>query len=345
MNIKRANNILKRHLQFSALIYSIFGAGTICWYNSEFLKVTFLWRVVQASLIMKRIQEHILIILISSRYWKNKLHVVIWLGVVLFHVMKMFAMFINGIRGQNLISSMIHNLGKIDKNILQFSLKKKRKSLLYSYRLYFFDMFGFTFFFSYQMLKYLRNDVSGFVDVIFFLKASCIMMHSSFCKYVFVMSLLYNNVNEQFRMLKELCLSQDRTIQVIKILTVQHRSIGRVWGKLMQIYEPYLFFHVLSLFLDMIYVIKKVYMYIDDFETATNFQLWHVFIGALWSFYEILSICILCTKVAIEVSLNYCRMMICVIFQKKMLRFNIRCVEKKLLNVYRDRNFIIRVDY
>lgn len=303
MNLKRANNILKRHLQLSAFIYAIFGSGTICWSNSPFFKLTFILRAIQATFIMQRIQKYIFIIILSSRYWRDKLYIWIWLAVILFQVMKMFAMFISGLREQNLISSVANDLVKIDKTILEFSMRKNRKSLLYSYKLYFIDAIGCIFFISYQIMKYMEKNVSsGLVDILFFVKAICILMHSSFCKYVFITSTLLKNVNEQFCLMKNFYLSQDRTIQTIRIFTIQHRLIINVWGKLMQYYEPYLFFHISNIFLDVIYFIKKFYMYIDQNESATNFQVWHVFIGALWSFYEILSICILCTKVAVEVS-------------------------------------------
>lgn len=303
MNIKRANNTLKRHLQFSTFIYAIFGSGTLCWANSEFSKLTFLLRAIQATLIIKHVQIYIFLAILSSTYWLDRLHIWLWLIVVLFQVMKMFAMFISGLRGQYLISSITTELIKIDKTILEFSTKRNRKSWLYNYKLFTVDAFGFIFFIIYQIMKHVQKiQIVCFLDLLFFLKAICFLMHSSFCKYVFVTSTLFKNVNDQFHYLKDVHLSKDSMIQRMRILTVQHQSLINVWDKLMQFYEPYLFFHVLSIFLDLMYFIKKFYMYIDQYESETNFQVWHVFIGSVWSFYEILSICILCTKVAVEVS-------------------------------------------
>lgn len=302
MNIRRANNALRRHLKTSSFVYAIFGSGTLFWNNSEFTKATFLLRIIQATMIMRPIQKYVLMAIGTFANSKRKLHHCLWLGFMLLHVTKMFAMFINGIRERNLISSALNDVVRIDKNIQEFSTKRARSSWLYSYKLYFVDIIGLAFLCGYHIIKSMKGDVSIFIDITFFMRILCVLMHSSFCKFVYVTFQLFKNMNEQCLFLKESGLSQSRTIHSIRILTIQHRSIVRVWGKLVQFYEPYLLFEVLSVFLDMLYITNKVYSYcLDKPRSVSDLQVWHVPIGALWSLYEMISICTLCTKVAVEV--------------------------------------------
>ena len=307
IHIKRGNSALRRHLKTSTFLYAIFGSGTLFWHNSEFPKTTFFLRIIQATIIMRPIQKCVLIAINTFANSKRKLNHCLWLGFMLLHVMKMFAMFINGIRERNLLTSALNDIVKIDRNIQEFSRKKSRSSW-YNYKLYFVDIIGLTFLVGYHIIKTMK-DVSIFIDITFFVRVLCVLMHSSFCKLVYVTFQLFRNMNEQCIFLKESDLSQVRSILSIRILTVQHRSIVRVWRKLVQFYEPYLLFEVLSVFLDMLYVTNKVYSYcFDKPRNASDLQAWHIPIGALWSMFEMISICMLCNKVEVEVSQvpSYC---------------------------------------
>ena len=177
---------MSRHIKTSAFVYAIFGSGTLFWYNYDYSKTI-------KDYFLQNVKKFI-----DSM---TNLGDCLWFVFMLLHVMKIFAMFTNSIREQNMLTFIINNSAKIDEKIKKLFIRHAKRFRLNSWKLYFIDMIGFGFLFVHCIVKN-TVGVSEFIDSMSFVRAVCMTMHSSFCKLIYVTYSLFRDINEQFVFLK-----------------------------------------------------------------------------------------------------------------------------------------------
>ncbi|XP_051169015.1 uncharacterized protein LOC127286576 [Leptopilina boulardi] len=126
-------------------------------------------------------------------------------------------------------------------------------------------------------------------------------MHSSFCTFGVIIYLQLIETNNQYKRLRNSHLSLAHRIWGLKVAVWRHCIVTKVWNQLIDIYESYLFFEMISVTAATLGSLYYLYSYFTPEKLMTNdiLPLREIFL-IFQAIYEIIIICKLCDSIVNE---------------------------------------------
>lgn len=300
-NSKTKVQEMEKCLLSASFIYSIFGIGDINYRGKNYLKLTLLLRLFQATVIFLNFTFEF------PTYTGNTSGAISRLVTFIFiwaDLMKVLSICFRGIVRPSVMKNLIEDISNMEKSIQNISVGKKRRGVWLYRGLFFANSWVPIAVCASHMISWSRKPgilISEIFQI--FNRFGLVLMHSSFCTFALVIYLQLKDTNDQYQKLKSFQLSLAQRICVLRIAVERHRLITKEWNQLIDFYEPYLFFEMVSVTAAALSGLHMVYHFLNPRKISLNDALpVQQILLAIEIGYEIVIICKLCSKVINEVS-------------------------------------------
>ena len=305
-NSKTEIQQLEKNLLCASFVYSIFGIGDINYRGENYLKLTLLLRLFQVTVIFLNFTFEF------PAYTGNTSGAISRLMNFMFtwtDLMKVLSICFRGIVRPNAVKNLIADIVKMEKSIREISGSKKRRSVWLYRGLFFANTWVPIIICASHMINWIDKPGIPIAEILqVFNRFGLVLMHSSFCTFALVIYLQLKDTNDQYKKLKSFHLSLAKRICILRIAVEQHSLITKEWNQLIEFYEPYLFFEMISVTAAALSGFHLVYhCFNNPGKISLNDVLpFQQFLLAVQIGYEVVIICKLCTTVITEVSKFYC---------------------------------------
>lgn len=293
---------LERYLQSFSFGYSLFGIGKIVKKDKHYWKSTLLLHLFHVAIVFYNFLFEF------PAYMGSTNGLVCKLVTFIFHwsnLMKILCTCFRGIFRPNAVQHLISDMIKLEKNIREIKRRKTdRNNSLYRGLLFLNAWFPIIVCVIYAV------DLNGNPEIrvgeIFQIinRVGLVVMHSSFCTFTLIIYLQLRETNKQYKRLRNSHLSLAHRIWGLKVAVWRHCTITKAWNQLIDVYESYLFFEMISMTGATLGSLYYVYSYFTPGQyLAYNFLPLREILLVVQAIYEIMIICKLCDSLVNEVRL------------------------------------------
>ncbi|XP_043463014.1 uncharacterized protein LOC122499033 [Leptopilina heterotoma] len=218
------------------------------------------------------------------------------------NLMKILCTCFRGIFRPNAVQHLISDIIKLEKNIREIKRRKNdRNNSLYRGLMFVNAWFPIIVCVIYAV------DLNGNPEIrigeIFQIinRVGLVVMHSSFCTFTLIIYLQLRETNKQYKRLRNSHLSLAHRIWGLKVAVWRHCTITKAWNQLIDVYESYLFFEMISMTAATLGSLYYVYSYFAPGRYLEyNFLPLREILLVVQAIYEIMIICKLCDSIVNE---------------------------------------------
>lgn len=294
---------LGRYLKSFSFAYSLFGIGSIVKDDKSYFKITLILHLFHVAIILYNFMFEF------PAYMGSTSGAICKLVTFVFHwsdLMKVLCTCFRGIFRPSAVKYLIEDIVKLEKNICEIKRKKNDRNNSLCRGLFFVNIWFPMMICAIYIINLTGNSKIRIGDIFQIIsRAGLVVMHSSFCTFALIIYFQLKETNNQYKRLRNSHLSLAHRIGGLKMAVWRQCLITKVWTQLIDVYESYLFFEMISVTAATLGSLCFLYNYMTPQKyLSTDYLSLKEILLLIQAIYEIFIICKLCNSITNEVKLT-----------------------------------------